>query len=71
VNWEGFGTSRGRRSRLVFALNTTWEFLGFCATSLIFLLIGIELYLPTLLTQMSSGATRATPPFALRSPLAT
>ncbi|HEY7983788.1 MAG TPA: cation:proton antiporter [Ktedonobacterales bacterium] len=44
-----YGTTGGVSPRLVFALHTTWEFLGFCANSLIFLLIGIELDPLTLL----------------------
>ncbi len=38
-----YGATAGVSPRSVFALSTTWEFLGFVANSLIFLLIGIEL----------------------------
>ncbi|HEV2460795.1 MAG TPA: cation:proton antiporter, partial [Ktedonobacterales bacterium] len=38
-----YGATRGVRPESVHALSSTWEFLGFVANSLIFLLIGIEL----------------------------
>ncbi len=38
-----YGSTTGVSPRSVFALDSTWEFLGFVANSLIFLLIGIEL----------------------------
>ena len=38
-----YGTTAGLSPRSVHALSTTWEFMGFVANSLIFLLIGIEL----------------------------
>jgi len=38
-----YGTTRGVSPASIHALSTTWEFLGFVANSLIFLLIGIEL----------------------------
>ncbi len=44
-----YGATSGVSPRTVFALGVTWNFLGFVANSLIFLLIGIELDPPTLL----------------------
>jgi CPA1 family monovalent cation:H+ antiporter len=38
-----YGTTHGVRPTSIHALSSTWEFLGFVANSLIFLLIGIEL----------------------------
>lgn len=43
-----YGSSAGLTPRAVRALDSTWEFIGFVATSLVFLLIGIELDVPTL-----------------------
>jgi CPA1 family monovalent cation:H+ antiporter len=44
-----YGATSGVSPRTVFALGVTWDFLGFVANSMIFLLIGIELDPPTLL----------------------
>ena len=38
-----YGSASGLSPRSVHALSATWEFLGFVANSLIFLLIGIAL----------------------------
>jgi len=43
-----YGATSGVSPRTVFALGATWNFLGFVANSIIFLLIGIELDPPTL-----------------------
>lgn len=43
-----YGSTSGVSPRTVFALGVTWNFLGFVANSMIFLLIGIELDPPTL-----------------------
>jgi CPA1 family monovalent cation:H+ antiporter len=43
-----YGATSGVSPRTVFALGVTWNFLGFVANSMIFLLIGIELDPPTL-----------------------
>ena len=48
LTFGNFGATSGVSPRTVFALGVTWDFLGFVANSLIFLLIGIELDPPTL-----------------------
>jgi CPA1 family monovalent cation:H+ antiporter len=48
LTFGNYGSTSGVSPRTVFALGVTWDFLGFVANSLIFLLIGIELDPPTL-----------------------
>jgi CPA1 family monovalent cation:H+ antiporter len=48
LTFGNYGATSGVSPRTVFALGVTWDFLGFVANSLIFLLIGIELDPPTL-----------------------
>ncbi|HEX3269960.1 MAG TPA: Na+/H+ antiporter [Ktedonobacterales bacterium] len=50
LTFGNYGMTSGVSPRTVFALGVTWDFLGFVANSLIFLLIGIELDPPTLVS---------------------